>query len=118
VSCFCGALTLAPAHGGAGGIVSIIAVVWFVAELLRMSARNHWRALRSLPRPRWNLTEAMLMCVAVLVGGLVGPHLLATRSNAPLTSWGLAGAVTVTVATLLFAANASFRHRAARAWPR
>ena len=118
MSFFCGALTLTPAHVGAGGIVSIISVVWFLAELLRLSARNHWQGLRLLPRPRWNLTEAMLICVAVLIGGLVGPHLLASRSNAPLASWGLAGAVAVTVATLLFAANASFRRRASRAWPR
>ncbi|MGH2856365.1 MAG: hypothetical protein ACRDMJ_02645 [Solirubrobacteraceae bacterium] len=115
MSFLCGALTLAPAHRGSGAIVSIIAVVWFVAELGWMSARNHWRPLRSLPRPRWSFTEAMLISVAVLVGGLVGPHLLAGPSNAPLASWGLAGAVAVTVATLLFAAKASFRRRALRA---
>jgi hypothetical protein len=117
VSFLCGALTLTPAVGGSARLVSIIAVVWFLAELVRLSARNHWQALRLRPRPRWNLIEAVLMGVAVLVGGVVGPHLLASRSNAPLVSWGLAGAVTVTVATLLLAANASFKHRASRAWP-
>ncbi|MGH2861521.1 MAG: hypothetical protein ACRDLT_08435 [Solirubrobacteraceae bacterium] len=118
LSFFCGALALAPAHKEPGNVTTIIAVVWFVAELLNMSAHNQWRALRSLPRPKWNLTEATLICVAVLVGGLVGPHLLASRSNSALASWALAAGVTVTVAALLLAANASYRRRSSRAWPR
>ena len=88
VSFFSGALTLGPAHNGPGHVVTIIAVVWFVAELLRMSAHNQWRALRSLPQPKWNFTEATLMCVAVC-SLLVGSHLLASRSNSVLVSWGL-----------------------------
>lgn len=98
-------------------MVTIVAVVWFVAELLRMSAHNQWRALRSLPQPKWNLTETRLMCVA-LVGSLVGHYLLASRSNSVLVSCGLAAAVMVTVAACLFAANASYRRRSARAWQR
>jgi hypothetical protein len=111
LSFFCGALTLAPAHEELGSAVMIIAVLWFVAELVMMSARNQWRALRSRPRPRWNLTEVTLICAALLLGGLVGPHLLASRTNSPLASWGLAGGVGLTVALLLFTANASYRHR-------
>jgi Mn2+/Fe2+ NRAMP family transporter len=111
LSFFCGALTLAPTHQKLGGAVMIIAVVWFVAQLLMMSARNQWRALKSMPRPRWNLTEATLICAALLLGGLVGPHLLASRTNSSLASWGVAGGVGLTVALLLFTANASYRHR-------
>jgi hypothetical protein len=110
-SAFCGALTLAPARQGLGSVVTIIAVLWFVAELLLMSARNQWRALCSMPRPRWNLLEVTLMCAAVLLGGLLGPHLLASRANSTFVSWGLAGGVTVAVALLLFTANASYRRR-------
>jgi hypothetical protein len=116
VSFLCGALTLAPA--GPGGVVTIIAVVWLVAELVKLSARNQWRGLRSLPRPKWDLVEATLICVAVLVGGLVGPHVLASRSSSTFTSWELGAAVAVTVAVCLFAANASYRRRFARAWRR
>lgn len=111
-----GALTLAPA--GPGDVVTVIAVVWLVAELVRLSARNQWRPLRSLPRPRWNLAEAALICLAVLIGGLVGPHLLASRSNSALASWGFAAGVTGAVAASLFAANASYLRRTARAWRR
>jgi hypothetical protein len=118
LSFFCGALTLAPARQGPGGLVTIITVVWVAAELLKMSARNQWRALRSMPRPKWNFMEAMLICVAVVVGGLVGPHLLARGSNSVLVSWGLGAGVTVTVAALLFAAGASYRHRTSRVWQR
>lgn len=98
--------------------MTIAALAWFVVELLRMSARNQWRALRSSPRPRWNVTEFALIAVAVLVGGLVGPHLLASRSNSAFISWGLGAAVTVAVAACLFTANASYRHRSSRAWQR
>jgi Mn2+/Fe2+ NRAMP family transporter len=111
LSFFCGALTLAPAHEELGGAVTIIAVLWFVAELLRMSARNEWRALRSMPRPRWNLIEVALICAALLLGGLVGPHVLASQTNSTFASWGLAGGVAVTVGVLLFIANASYQHR-------
>jgi uncharacterized membrane protein YfcA len=62
--------------------------------------------------------EAMLICLAVFVGGLVGPHLLASRSNSTLTSWALGAAVAVAVAVCLFAANASYRRRSSRAWRR
>jgi hypothetical protein len=116
VGFFCGALTLAPAHKEPGHVVTIIAVVWFVAELLRMSAHNQWRALSALPQPKWTLAETTLICLALLVGGVVGPHLLASRSNSALLSCGLATAVMITVAGCLFAANASYRHRTALAW--
>lgn len=108
---FCGALTLAPAHQEFGGAVMVIAVVWFVAELVMMSARNRWGALRSGPRPRWNRTEATLICGALLLGGVVGPHLLASPTDSSLASWGLAGGVGLAVTLLLFTANASYRHR-------
>jgi hypothetical protein len=111
VSFFCGALTLAPAHQPLGSLVTILAVLWFAAELLLMSARNQWRALRAMPRPRWSLLETTLMCLAMLLGGFVGPHLLASNTHSTFVSWGLAGAVMVAVAVLLFSANASYRHR-------
>jgi hypothetical protein len=117
-SVVCGAQTVAPAYKGPGNVVSIIAVVWFLAELSRMAARNQWRPLRSWPKPKWGLTEAALIAVAALVGGVVGPHLLASHGNTALVSWGLGGAVTVIVAACLFAAKASYRHRASRAWQR
>jgi hypothetical protein len=118
LSVFCGAQTIAPAYKGQGDVVSIIAVVWFLAELLRMSARNQWRALRSLPKPRWGVTEVALISVAVLVGGVIGPHVLASHGNSALASWGFGAAVTVIVAACLFAAKASYRRRASRAWQR
>jgi Mn2+/Fe2+ NRAMP family transporter len=116
MSLFCGALTISPSHKGPGRVVTIVALAWFVVELLRLSARNQWRALRSLPRPKWNVTEFALIVVAVAVGGLVGPHLLASHSNSTVLSWGLGGAVAVAVAACLFTANASYRHRSSRAW--
>jgi Mn2+/Fe2+ NRAMP family transporter len=97
---------------------SIIAVLWFLAELLKMSAQNQWRPLRSLPKPRWGVTEVTLISVAVLVGGVIGPHVLASHSNSARASWGLGAAVTVIVAACLFAAKASHRRRASRAWQR
>ena len=118
LSVFCGAQTVAPAYKGPGNWVTIIAAVWSLAELLKLSARNHWRPLHSWPKPKWGVIEVMLICVAVLVGGVIGPHLLASHRNSALASWGLAGAVTVTVAACLFAATASYRHREARAWQR
>jgi Mn2+/Fe2+ NRAMP family transporter len=98
--------------------VSIVAVVWLVAALLSMSARNQWGSVRSLPRPSWDVTEVTLICVAVLVGGLVGPHLLASRGDSALASWGLGAAVTVIVAACMFAANGSYQRRTSRAWRR
>lgn len=111
VSFFCGALTLAPAHQDLGSVVTIIAVLWLVAELLLMSARNHWQALRSLPRPRWSRLELALLCAGMLLGGFVGPHILAGRTNSAFASWALAGGVALAVALLLLGANASYRHR-------
>jgi hypothetical protein len=116
MSVFCGALTISPAHRGPGHLVTIVALMWFVVELLRLSARNQWRALRSSPRPKWNVTEFALIAVAVVVGGLVGPHLLASPGNSAFMSWGLGAAVAVAVAACLFTANASYRHRSSRAW--
>jgi hypothetical protein len=116
VSVFCGAETIAPAYKGPGDLVSIVAVVWFLAELLRLSARNRWRPLRSLPKPRWGVIEVALIAVALLVGCVVGPHLLASRSSSVVASWGPGAAVTVMVAGCLFAAKASYRRRAERVW--
>ena len=118
LSVFCGVQTIAPAYKGPGNVVTIIAVVWFLAELLKMSAHNQWRPLRSLPKPKWDVTEVTLISVAVLVGGVIGPHLLASHGNSALASWGLGAAVTVIVAACMFAAQASYRRRASRAWQR
>lgn len=118
LSVFCGAQTVAPAYKGPGNVVSIIAVVWFLAALIMMSARNQWRPLRSWPKPKWGVAEGMLISVAVLVGGVIGPHVLASHGNSALASWALGAAVTVIVAACLFAASASYRHRGSRAWQR
>jgi hypothetical protein len=118
LSVFCGAQTVAPAYKGPGSVAMIIAVVWSLAELVKMSARNQWRPLRSWPKPKWGVTEVALISVAVLVGGVIGPHLLASHGNSALASWGLGAAVTVIVAACLFAAEASFRWRVSRAWRR
>jgi hypothetical protein len=64
------------------------------------------------------VAEVTLIVVAVLVGGAVGPHLLASRSRSALASWGFGAAVTVIVAACLFAAKVSYRRRASRAWQR
>src|ERR1700759_5204922 len=101
LSIFCGAQTIAPAYRGPGNVVSIIAVVVFLAALVTLSARNRWRPLRSSPRPTWGVAEIALIAVAVLVGGVIGPHLLASHSNSALASWGLGAAVTVIVAACL-----------------
>ncbi len=111
LSVFCGAQTVAPAHDRPGSVVTLVAVVWLLAELLKLSARNQWRPLRSLPKPRWGATEATLIVLAALVGGLIGPHVL-------VASWGSGATVTVTVAACLLAAKASYRRRASRAWRR
>ncbi len=117
LSVFCGAQAVAPAYKGPGNVVSIIAYVWFLAELLKMAARNKWRPLRAWPKPNWGVTEVALTSIAVLVG-VVGPRLLVSHSNSALVSWGLGGAVTVIVAACLFAAKASYWRRASRAWQR
>ncbi len=118
LSVFCGAETVPQAYKGPGNVVTIIAAVWFLAELMRLSARNQWRPLRRLPKPKLNVVEAALMSAAVLVGGVIGPHLLASHNHPPLASWGLGVAVGVTVAACLFGADAAYRRRAFRAWPR
>lgn len=116
VSIWCGAQAIAPAYKGPGNVVTIIAAVLVVAALIKMSARNQWRSLRSWPKPRWGVTEVALISLAVLVGGLIGPHQLASHDNSAVASWGLGAAVTVIVAACLFAARASYRRRTARAW--
>jgi hypothetical protein len=118
LSVFCGAQTVAPAYKGPGNVMSVIAVGWFLAELLKLSARNQWRPLRWWRTPRWGIAEVALISAAVLVGGVVGPHLLAGHGHSALGSWALGGAVTVIVAVCLFAARASYGHRASRAWRR
>ena len=114
-SVFCGAQTVAPAYKGPGNVVTIIALVWCLAELVKMSARNQWRPLRSWPKPKWGVTEVTLTSVAVVVGGVIGPHLLVSRSSSAVATWGLGAAVTVIVAACLFGAHASYRRRASRA---
>ncbi len=118
LSVFCGAQTVAPAYKGPGNVVTIIAVVWFLVEMLRMSARNQWRPLGSWPKPRWGVTELTLIAVGVLVGGAIGPHVLVSRGSSALASWGVGAAVAVIVAACLFAAKASYRRRASRVWQR
>lgn len=118
LSVFSAVLAVPSTYKGPGNVVSIVAAVLVVAALIAMSTRNQWRALRSMPKPRWNVTELALICVAVLVGAVVGPHLLASPSNSALVSWGLGAAVAVVVASCLFGANASYRHRIARVWQR
>ena len=115
LSVFCGAQTVAPAYKGPGNVAMIIAVVWSLAELVKISARNQWRPLRSWPRPKWGVAEVTLISVAVLVGGVIGPHLLVSRSSSAVATWGLGAVVTVIVAACLFAAHASYRRRASRA---
>ena len=118
MSIFCGAQTVTPAYRGPGNVVSIIAVVLLIAAVVKLSARNQWRPLRSWPTPKWGVAEVTLIVVAVLVGGVIGPHLLGSHSNSALASWGFGAAVTVIVAACLFAAKASYRRRAARVWQR
>src|SRR5579875_1762507 len=116
LSVFCGAQTIAPKFKGPGDVVSIVAVVWFLAELVKLSARNGWRPLRSIPKPKWGVTEVTLICVAVLVGGAVGPHMLASHGNSALASWVLGGAVRVSVAAGVFAAEAGWGRGGSGAW--
>jgi hypothetical protein len=111
VSFFCGAMTLAPGRPPLASGVTILAVVWLVAELLIMSARNGWRALRSMPRPRRSLLESTLVIGAMLLGGVIGPHLLASRANSSWVSWSLAAGVAIRVAFLRFGADALYRKR-------
>lgn len=118
VSVFCGALTVPQAYKGPGDVVSIVAAVWFLAELLKISARNRWRPLRSWPKPKLGITEVTLISVAVLVGGVVGPHLLVGRGDSALAGWGFGAVVTVIVAACLFAAKGAYRRRTSRAWQR
>lgn len=118
LSVLCGALTIAPAYKGPGNVVSIIAVVWVVSALIGMSARNQWRPLRSMPKAKWSVCEVALIAVAILVGGVVGPHLLVSYGNSALASWGLGAAVTVVVAACLTGAQASYRRRQSRVWQR
>ena len=116
LSVFCGAQTVAPAYRGPGNVVSIIAVLVFLAAVVKMSSRNQWRSLRSLPKPKWDAPEVALICVAVLVGGVIGPHLLASHSNSAFASWGLGAGVTVIVVACMFAAQASYRRRGSGVW--
>jgi len=118
LSVFCGVQTVAPAYRGPGNVATIITVVGLLAALVNMSASNHWRALWFMPKPKWDLTEVALICAAVLVGGVVGPHLLADHGNSALASWGLGAAVVVIVAACMFAAYGSYRHRSEQVWQR
>lgn len=90
-------------------------LVWVVAELVRLSARHRWRPLPSWPKPRWRVTEVALIVAAMLVGGVIGPHLLDDQDASALAGWGGGAAVTVIVAACLFAAQASYRRRASQA---
>jgi Mn2+/Fe2+ NRAMP family transporter len=116
ISVFCGVQAVTPAYRGPGSVVTVIAVVLLVVALLRMSARNGWRAMRSWPKPKWNGAEVALIAAAALVGGAVGPHLLANNGDTAVTSWGLGAAVAVTVAASLSGAYASYRRRVSHIW--
>lgn len=118
LSVFCGVLTVPSRYKGPGDVVTIVAVVWLLAELVRMAARNRWRPLRSLPKPRWGVAEVTLICVAVLVGGVIGPHVLAGNGDSALASWGLGAAVAGVVAACGFVSYAFYRRRSARVWSR
>lgn len=74
--------------------------------------------MRSWPKPKWNVAEVALIVAAVLIGGVVGPHLLADDSDSALTSWGLGAAVAVVVAACLSSAYTSYRSRLSQMWPR
>ena len=50
------------------------------------------------------IAEQLLLA---LVGGVAGPHLLASHGNSALASWGLGAAVTVIVAACLFVVSAA-----------
>lgn len=56
--------------------------------------------------------------VAVLVGGAVGPPLLAPVRDSAAASWGLGAAMAVGVAACLFGAYACYRRRVLRTWQR
>jgi hypothetical protein len=118
LSVFCGVQTIAPAYRGPGNLVTIIAFVWLVAALLTMGARHQWRPFRSWPQPRWSVAEVALMWFAALLGGVIGPHLLARQGDSAVDSWGIGTAVTVVFAACMFAAYGSYRHRASRVWRR
>lgn len=118
LSVFCGVQAVAPAYKGPGNVATIIAVVWLLVALANLSARNQWRPLRSLPRPKWGATEVGLACLAVGVGGVIGPHFIAGHAGSALASWGLGGAVALIVASCMLAANASYQRRTARWWQR
>jgi threonine/homoserine/homoserine lactone efflux protein len=116
LSVFCGVQAVGPAYKGPGNVATIIAMVWLLAVLVNMSARNQWRSLRSLPRPKWGAAEVGLACVAVGVGGVIGPQFIARHAGSGLPSWGLGGAVALIVASCMLAANASYQRRSARMW--
>src|SRR5579859_7188808 len=118
LSVFCGVQAVGPAYKGPGNVATIIAFVWLLAALVNISARNQWGPLRSWPKPKWGVTEVALSFVAVIVGGVVNPHLLAGHGSSALASWGLGAAVALIVASCMVAANASYRRRTSRAWQR
>lgn len=91
LSVLCGAQTIALGYKGPGDVVSIIGVVWFLAEPMRMSARQRWRPLRSLPKPRWGVIDVVLMAVAVLVGEVWSG--LICSPAAAIRRWGAGGLV-------------------------
>ncbi|HET9126254.1 MAG TPA: hypothetical protein VFN65_15355 [Solirubrobacteraceae bacterium] len=118
LSAFCGVQTIAPAYRGPADVASVVSVVWLVTALVQMAIRHRWRSLASGPRPRWAAPEVTLICVAVLLGGFVGPHLLAGFGRTAVASWGLGAAVAVIVAGCMFAAYGSYRRRVRREWRR
>lgn len=118
VSGFCGVQTVAPAYRGPGSAVTILAMALLMVALVRMSARNGWRPMRSWPKPRWGVAEMALIVIAVLVGGAVGPYLLSGDGDSAITSWGLGAAVAVAVAACLFGAYAAHRRRVFQMWQR
>lgn len=116
LSVFCGAIAVPVRFKGPGNFVTVAAVLWFLAELLRMSARNRWRPLQSLPKPRLGVTEVVLICVAVLIGAYVGPQIVNGAGDSAGASWLLGISVAVVVAGCLFGATAVYRRRATKVW--
>jgi hypothetical protein len=70
--------------------------------------------MRSWPKPSWNIVEVALIVMAVVIGGGLGPHLLAGDGDSATTSWGLGAAVAVVVAACLLGAYALHRRRVLR----
>jgi hypothetical protein len=93
-----------PTPASRGHVAGVGSAVWLLAALVHMSIRHRWCALRSRSTPRWAAPEVTLICVAVLLGGFIGSHLVAGLGRTAVASGGLGAAVAVIVAVCMFAA--------------